>query len=231
VPRPQIEGLPDGVVTYAYLRAGIKFQSEYFDNPKALRFRDSSGRETVVRSFGIRESEKHFEGGYRSQVRVLFRDKGEFALDLCQTSQPHQIVVARMKRQETLAATLADLEARIAKGFSRELGNQTTLLVPNLDWRIEHHFRELEGLDKKIQNPALRGHLLVWAFQFMQFRLNRGGAELESGADVRTWGDGHEDKPNEFHFDRPFLIYLKKRGAAQPFLVMWVDNAELLLTK
>jgi hypothetical protein len=169
--------------------------------------------------------------GYRSQVRVLFREKGDFALDLCQTSQPHQIVVAPMKRQETLAATLADLEARIAKGPAGELGTQTTLLVPNLDWRIEHHFRELEGQDKVIQNAALHRHELRWAFQFLQFRLNRSGATLESGVDLRTLGDGHDDNPNEFHFDRPFLIYLKKRGAAHPFFVMWVDNAELLITK
>jgi hypothetical protein len=34
--------------------------------------------------------------------------------------------------------------------------------------------------------------------------------------------------PKKLHFDRPFLIYLKKRDAARPFFVMWVDNAELL---
>ena len=32
-----------------------------------------------------------------------------------------------------------------------------------------------------------------------------------------------------FHFNRPFLIYVKKREpAAAPFFVMWVDNAELM---
>jgi len=31
------------------------------------------------------------------------------------------------------------------------------------------------------------------------------------------------------YFDRPFLIYVKKRGAEySPFFVMWVDNAELM---
>lgn len=29
-------------------------------------------------------------------------------------------------------------------------------------------------------------------------------------------------------FDRPFLIYVKKRGAPHPHFVMWVENAELL---
>jgi WD40 repeat protein len=234
VPRPQIEGLPKGVVAYAYLRAGIKFDTEFFDNPEAFRFHDSVGQETVVRSFGIRESEKHLGGGYRTRVQVLFRDGGDFALDPCQTSQPHQVVLARVKRQETLAATLANLEGRIAKGAKGQLGSQATLLVPNLDWCVEHHFRELEGKDKVFQNPALRfpaPHQLRWAYQALQFRLNRKGADLDSGVDLRTLGDGADDDPNTFHFDRPFLIYLKKRGVAQPFFVMWVDNAELLCKK
>jgi hypothetical protein len=32
-------------------------------------------------------------------------------------------------------------------------------------------------------------------------------------------------------FDRPFLVYMQKRGAEQPFFVMWVDNAELLVRR
>ncbi len=31
-----------------------------------------------------------------------------------------------------------------------------------------------------------------------------------------------------FEFNRPFLLYIKKRGADYPFFVMWMDNAELL---
>ncbi len=28
--------------------------------------------------------------------------------------------------------------------------------------------------------------------------------------------------------ESPFLVYMQKRDAEQPFFVMWVDNAELL---
>jgi hypothetical protein len=31
-----------------------------------------------------------------------------------------------------------------------------------------------------------------------------------------------------YFLNHPFLIVVKKRGAAMPFFVMWVDNAELL---
>jgi hypothetical protein len=31
-----------------------------------------------------------------------------------------------------------------------------------------------------------------------------------------------------FVLNRPFLIYVQKRGAERPFFVMWVENVELL---
>jgi hypothetical protein len=37
------------------------------------------------------------------------------------------------------------------------------------------------------------------------------------------------EEPRYFYFNRPFLIYVKKRGPEySPFFVMWVDNAELM---
>lgn len=36
-------------------------------------------------------------------------------------------------------------------------------------------------------------------------------------------------EPRLLYFNRPFLIYARKRQpGAQPFFAMWVDNAELL---
>ena len=34
--------------------------------------------------------------------------------------------------------------------------------------------------------------------------------------------------PRDFHFDRPYLIYMQRRGAEQPYFAMWVDNDELM---
>jgi hypothetical protein len=58
------------------------------------------------------------------------------------------------------------------------------------------------------------------------FRLDRGGAEVASEAKVYV-------KPGAsfFDFDRPFLVYMKKRGGKRPFFAAWVENAELLQKK
>jgi hypothetical protein len=230
VPAPDLRDLQDLPVpvlaAFAYLRASVRYESEFFDNPEGLKFTDPAGKESRVRAFGIRESEKHMAAGYRSQVKVLFRQGREFALDLSENSQPNQVVVAKVPWQGTLAETLAYVQGKAAVSPPGRLGTQSVLLVPNVDFRVEHHFRELEG--HGIKNPPLKGWEIVRALQWIQFRLDRKGADLESGMDMRAVGDGHDDDPNYFEFDRPFLIYLKKRDAKHPFFVLWVDNAELL---
>lgn len=64
---------------------------------------------------------------------------------------------------------------------------------------------------------------MLKTWQDIEFRLDRSGAIVSSAAGMYTLG-----LSRNFSFTRPFLIALRKRGAAQPYLVMWIDNAELL---
>ena len=90
-------------------------------------------------------------------------------------------------------------------------------------WKIDHRFDELIGKVVANANPAMP---IVEAKQWIKFKLDRCGAMLESEAIVATFAIG-----KYFIFDRPFLVYMKKRDREQPFFVMWVDNAELLRRK
>ena len=67
---------------------------------------------------------------------------------------------------------------------------------------------------------------ILEAKQSIKFKLDRYGAMLESEAMLAAGAI-----PRYFMFDRPFLVYMKKRDCEQPFFVMWVDNAELLNKK
>lgn len=64
----------------------------------------------------------------------------------------------------------------------------------------------------------------------IDFALNRTGVSIKSEARIAIPPPaGRMPEPRRFHFDRPFLIYVKKRGIEySPFFVMWVDNAELM---
>src|SRR5262249_45744947 len=137
-----------GFLALAHLEASIRYEYEFNDSGAPLQFKDSQGRVTPVWAFGIRaQDEDQGNDTFRDQVRVLFREGKEFAVDLSRKTQPYQIVIARMGRKATLQATLADLEKRVAgrprEGKATDLGAGAILLVPNMNWRIEHRFLEL----------------------------------------------------------------------------------------
>jgi hypothetical protein len=236
VAAPDLSVAPDGALAYAYLAASAKYEYPYFENDEPFLFRDKTGRETPVGSFGIRKKDDYAYHQLRGQVEVLHFDRestdreqevAEFILDLCKTSHPYQIVVARVDRKPTLAATLEDIQRKIASRpenvFDQGINPRDTVLVPNIAWRISHHFRELEGRNRPFENPALRGLHIDAAIQTIQFRLDRSGAELDTEAKVYV-----KPAASYFHVNRPFLIYLMKRGGQRPFFVAWIENAELL---
>ncbi|MGA2496464.1 MAG: hypothetical protein ABSH20_01910 [Tepidisphaeraceae bacterium] len=227
---PTFPAVPsDSYIAYAFLKTQVRFSIPYFDARKPFLFTDSSGQSASLRAFGLREEDAYAYYKLRRQVAVLYGQRGfslsEFALDLCRDSQPVQVVVACTQRQDTLAATLATVEQKIAasardtaQGQEDGLGPNDTLLVPNLAWRIVHRFRDLEG------KSTVPGAWVDLALQEIQFRLDRGGMELGSESKVV-----YCPVATHYHLSRPFLLYAKTRTATRPFFVMWVDNAELLV--
>jgi hypothetical protein len=235
-PRP-VEGV--GLLmayAYAYLQAGVNYRFPYFDNPNEFVFTDSAGSGASVQSFGTPTRSADFGlDTFRGQAEVLFAAKifhevqrQDFALDLSRFSEPNQLVLAAVSRKPTLAEAIANVEGKRsqyqpANREDRRLGHADILFVPVMCWQIAHRFRELEGSDKVLLNPSLRREYIVGAEQIVDFRMDRNGAAVTSKATIAIGGVGRL-----FLFDRPFLVLLSKRGARQPFFVMWVDNTELL---
>ena len=107
--------------------------------------------------------------------------------------------------------------------YQPSLGANDVLIVPEMFWKIDHSFKELIGKTVSNANPAMP---IVEAYQGINFRLDRKGVVLESESRLIT-----SSSPKYFKFNRPFMLYIKKRDSAQPFFVMWVNNAELLNKK
>ncbi len=227
--------LPDSIVAYCYMQVSVKFKMPYFQSRKPMMFKDSSGTETAVSSFGIREEDDYAYRDLRTQTRVLYVDRydetgnfrlKEFAVDLDQQSSPCQIVLAIVEPQATLEKTIKYTIEKIElyknkKDSYYRLGSSGRLVVPDIVFDISHHFKELEN--KKIVNSNLKNQTFDIIQQDIRFSLNRSGAELNSEAKVCC-----SALANHFYFNRPFLIYIKKRDAETPFFAMWVANAELL---
>ena len=226
------------LVAYAYLEAGIAFTIPFFDNDDEFIFTDSAGRGTDVAAFGLRSKDGDKYMQLREQVDILYAKSHptdgskalEFVVDPCKDSSPNQILLAKIPRQETLAAAVEYVERKIEEAtkdehykYVRELGPTDDLLIPRMNWMLSHRFSELEGEDKLLLNPGFEGLWLSTAQQDIRFKLDRGGVELGSEARVV-----YAATSRLFPVNGPYLILMRKRGAAHPHFAMWVDNAELL---
>jgi len=235
--------LPDVALAYAYLNVDVAFQYPYYACPSAFEFQDSNGTRTGVTAFRAQTGpESSSYDRVRAQVEILYYDPGQspdtaqFAVDLSYETRPYQVVLARLPRGNTLGATAQALQEKIT-GFKndpdyeawRKLRPIDTLIVPDVLYKLTHHFEDLLG--KYLGNQKWQGYFFFEALQKIDFSLSRTGVVLRSEARLAVAARMPQevDKPRHLHFDRPFLICVRKREpGATPFFLMWVDNAELM---
>jgi hypothetical protein len=230
---PDLGAPSAGIVAYGYLRAGAKFDLP-FVTQENMRYKDSIGRETSVKSFGLGVKDMFTSPALRKQIRVLF-DKSpydaqdEFGVDLCSSSKPNQVILAKLQKKRSLAETWLEVQARITsprKNFSERFGPNEVLLIPEVSFSLNRHFGELEGADRTFKNLGFRGKYISRACQSIEFVLDRGGAQVDSEAMVRV-----RPLPRVFVLDGPFMIILRKRDSEFPYFAMWVDNSEVMRAK
>jgi hypothetical protein len=219
---------PEGTLAIAYLEVAIFYDYFFKHSTEPLSFKDAHGRTTPVHAFGIRKEDVgHSDVRVREQVLVLFRNNGEFALDLSHNTKPYQIILARMARKPSMREALAELDKRTAGVEPKHLNHAAIMLVPSMHWKTTHRYTELEG--PYVNDPKNRSVEMV--YQSTHFKMDRKGAYVASMVTVNLPDNGHPAEPpnpDHYFFDRPFLVVMKKRGVQQPFFVMWVDNTELL---
>jgi len=230
--------LPDAIAAYSFLSVNVGFKYPFYVYNKVFSFEDSNGAHTGVTAFCGQlyphDSDYHW---VREQVEILYykysdsQKTTEFAVDLCKHTQPYQVILACIPRRNTLGEAVVEVEKNISE-FKHDpdykvrcrLGRNDTLIVPDVLYKLTHHFKELLG--KYLGNRQWRDYFFFEAMQMIDFSLSRTGVSLKSEARI---GIARNGEPRKLHFDRPFLIYVQKREAGtRPFFVMWVDNAELM---
>ena len=255
-PAPVFDGIDElpleTIITYSYLNAVIEFEYPFYTSNNEFDFQDSNGTLTEVMSFCTR-SDSDSSNMVREQVDVLYykhddqTSETEFAIDLCIHTNPYQVVLACVPQQKNLGKTVDYAEQKISE-FKQDPNYEQmrklqpaltggrfgerpaeTLTVPDVLYKLTHHFAELEGKALGNQPWLDQGYYIRKAMQKTDFTLGRTGVVLKSDAQIVVPPLGQLPEPRRFDFNKPFLIYVKKREpAASPFFVMWVDNAELM---
>jgi hypothetical protein len=248
----ELERLPalvkkDTIVAYSFLNVDVGFKNPFFVYKREFNFEDSNGIHSGVKAFCDQTSSSDADlKPVREQVEILYykhgqqRGTNEFVVDLCKNTQPYQVVLACTSRRNTLNETLADVEGKTSEykhdsdyEVLRKLRPIDSLIVPDILYKLTHQFAELKGKSLGNQPWLLEGYYILEALQMIDFALSRTGVTIKSQARivVPPFAIEHRriEEPRYFYFNRPFLVYVKKRqGGTNPFFVMWVDNAELM---
>jgi len=221
---PAPRALPaDFWVAYAYLFKQLPFAWAFtrFDSSR-LTFDN-----TEVVSFGISQflPSQENEARMASQVAVLdHRNNDDFIIELKTRSKEDRLVLAKVPPAGTLRETIEEVRRRSAGSRAGKMESCEDLFIPVLNFDVMREYSEVYGRRITAKNPRVDGTEIVIAKQRIRFKLDETGAVLASES---VWAGGLV--PRSLIFDKPFLILLERRGAANPYFALWVANAELLV--
>lgn len=227
VPDPKLTPRPQDLVAYACLLKKLTFPNAFERLDDALTFGGVS-----VLAFGLKEFKTTYTNLY-SQVLILdYRDENDFVIELKTKSEGDRMILAKVKPEKTLAATVALVRERGTRTNAEPAIREDTLLVPRINFDLTRRFSEIEGGHLVTTNVNVARDLyLLSAVQNTRFEMNEKGVELRSEAHVAIACSRHAI-PEPEHcmiFDKPFLILLERKNAKMPYFALWVDNAEILL--
>lgn len=213
---------PDDIMAYAYINKLIKFKTPFYKFEDPMVFGSDN---TNIKCFGIKElAEK--DKKIANQVKVIdYQGPNSFIIKLSSENNQDDIYLAKGLSKSTLLDSVSEVKKRLSNGKTENIEYGQTLKIPYIRLNINHSFDELIG--KKLLNKGFEEYILSKASQSIQFKLDEKGAELKSEAKII--GTKTAKLTRNYIFDTPFLLYVEQKGAKNPFLVLWIDNDEILV--
>jgi hypothetical protein len=226
----QIPKLPENsAVAYSYLFKDLEFEYPFKKFETGMPFQGMPDRTETV--FGFRDLRSESAAKAADQVLIHdYRNRDDFVIEIATKSKSDRLLLAKVHPDSTMALTIKDVQTRADTSLGKTPEAETWMQVPMLDFRLIKDYSELLNKTLQCPNRTLNGQPIVMARQSIQFKFNEEGAKLKSETVVATTGAvmaGHE--PPQLIFDKPFLILMERKGAANPYFALWVDNPELLV--
>ncbi len=103
--------------------------------------------------------------------------------------------------------------------------------IPIIEFNLEKTYNEFIGSEFYTKEAE---YVVTKAYQRNAFVLNENGAEVESEAKfevVATHIRFDKSKPKMMIFNKPFVVFLKRKDAKHPYFGVYIANEELLKKK
>ena len=215
----------DNIICFSCFIEDILFKYPFMEHKKDYPFFSNKNREEVT-CFGLGENSnlKNREK-IRKQVELYdYVDCNNFIIRLKGKDSSNELYLAKVPFGKTMEETILGVEKRVSTTGPEQLKEGDLLVIPKIKFSIEKSYTELLG--KHLANRGFEKYFFAVADQHINFSLDESGAKTQSDA-VVVLKKGPND--GKLLFDRPFLLYMKKKDADQPFFALWIANPEFLI--
>jgi hypothetical protein len=191
-----------------------------------------------VQSFG----EFGIEHGLENVIHILYyKNDNDFIVKLQPADKSHEIILFTSEASHnTVQEIQSTISKKIRKGtqerkspkteWKYSMKNEDELIIPKLNFNIEHHFSTLEG------NTFSAGGQTFQIFEAVErigFIIDGEGAGIESIGDFSLSASAGEYEeiphPKKMHFDEPYFIMLRRINNPNPYFCAWIANSELMM--
>jgi len=222
----QYEDREDNIICYSYFAEKVTFRYPFMEHKKPYPFFFNKSR-MEVECFGLGDNDDiKNQDNIREQVELYdYVDCNDFIIKLNGNDDSNELYLAKVSFDQTMQQTINSVEDRITNSVPEQLNEGNLLTIPKINFNVDKTYDELLG--KHLANEGFEKYFFAVADQHINFSLDESGAKTQSDA-VVVLKKGPND--GKLLFDRPFLLYMKKKGADQPFFALWIANPEILVS-
>jgi len=216
---PQVN--PTDIIAFSYLKKILNFKEKYGTFYTDMIF---NNKITKVKAFGYNNlSDRDQSASLKKQVKLLhYTRNSDFIMELITTSANDVCILSTLKPEDTLINTYNKIIALTSSGVELVNRDIETLVVPKINFDIEHAFEDIVG--KNFKNINFKEYKISKAVQRILFKLNENGARIESYF-IHSMEKG---TPYKLKIKGPFTMFFKDKSATYPYFMIYCGNDELL---
>lgn len=170
------------------------------------------------------------------KIKFYYNDD-DFALQINPRDSLHEIILIKNNFEENttfkselfrynLLKNHAESKKESSERWKLEIFETDSILIPIIDFDLYTNYPNLKNSSFTIDNSPSSIEEIK---QRVQFRLNQNGATIESQVVIEiALSVSEEIQPKKLIFDKPFLIFLKRKDAKFPYFAAYIEDSRLL---
>ncbi len=216
-----VEFIGNKIKASAFFKKSLPFEQKLKKFNKPLLFNTIE-----VESFG-------FWGNHSCATLNYFNNENDFSISLFPKNKEHEIILIMNQNESDKLSTFTELfkDFQQQKKQNVHFNDDDKVEIPIIEFNLEKTYNEFIGSEFYTKEAE---YVVTKAYQRNAFVLNENGAEVESEAKfevVATSIRFNEPEPKMMIFNKPFVVFLKRKDAKHPYFGVYIANEELLKKK